>query len=216
MEWLVGLKTSPGAWLFVAAGLSLVSCARALPPAPRPLRVADAIVVLGNRPPMDAAGNVMPETRRRVTQGVALFQAGFAETLVMAGGPAPHDRVEAEVMRDLAVEQGVPASAIRLEGESRNTIENARNTLRLLCAGEVPCYPSIIVVSSPYHLRRARRLFECAGARVQTSASADPGGSYGRRFALSEALVSFAYAFVDECRDAQPGRPPARAFPAAQ
>jgi uncharacterized SAM-binding protein YcdF (DUF218 family) len=173
-------------------------------PTPQRLRGADVIVVLGNRPPTDADGHVMPETRRRVEAGVALFQAGLAEGMVMAGGPAPDGRVEAEVMRDLAVELGVPARAIRMERRSRDTIENARNTLELLCDGPYPCYPSIIVVSSPYHLRRARYLFECAGARVQTAASEDPGGSYGRRFALSERMVLFAYGFVDECHQADP------------
>ncbi|MFK7998163.1 MAG: YdcF family protein [Polyangiales bacterium] len=185
----------------VVAGLS---CTRGFVPTAQPLRQADVIVVLGNRPPTDAEGNVMPETRRRVTAGVELFHAGLAEGMLMAGGPAPHDRVESEVMRDLAVELGVPAEVIRIERRSRNTIENARNTLEILCDGAAPCYPSIILVSSPYHLRRARYLFECAGARVQTAASEDPGGSYGRRFVFSEHMVAFAYGFVDECRDANP------------
>lgn len=185
----------------VVAGLS---CTRGFVPTAQPLRQADVIVVLGNRPPTDADGNVMPETRRRVTAGVELFHAGLAEGMVMAGGPAPHGRVESEVMRDLAIELGVPAEVIRTETRSRDTIENARNTLELLCDGPAPCYPSIILVSSPYHLRRARYLFECAGARVQTAASEDPGGAYGRRFTFSERAIFFAYAFVDECRAANP------------
>lgn len=194
---------------FVAAALLVVcvaglSCTRGAIPTQHRLRRADVIVVLGNRPPTDAEGNVMPETRRRVTAGVELFHAGLAEGMVMAGGPAPYGRVESEVMRDLAVELGVPAEVIRIESRSRDTIENARNTLELLCDGPVPCYPSIILVSSPYHLRRARYLFECAGARVQIAASEDPGGSYGRRFVLSERMVTFAYAFVDACREANP------------
>jgi len=88
--------------------LGLMSCTRGLVPAPRPLRRADVIVVLGNRPPVDAEGNVMSETRRRVEAGVALYDAGLATELLMTGGPAPHDRIEAEVMRDLAIELGVP------------------------------------------------------------------------------------------------------------
>lgn len=198
-----GTKMLATAMLAVACVVSQ-SCTRGLVPTPQRLRRADVIVVLGNRPPVDAEGNVMPETRRRVEAGVELFKAGLAEEMVMAGGPAPHDRVEAEVMRDLAVELGVPAHAIRMERRSRDTIENARNTVALLCGGMQPCYPSVIVVSSPYHLRRARYLFECAGARVQTAASEDPGGSYGRRFAMSERMVAFAYGFVDECREANP------------
>ena len=186
--------------LFAFSVAPLVSCGHGH--VQRALRSADAIVVLGNRPPTDAEGNVMPETRRRVTRGVALYRAGLADALLMTGGPAPHDRIEAEVMRDLAIELGVPASAIRLEKRSTDTIENARHSMALLC-DEAPCYPSVIVVSSPYHLERARRLFECAGFRVQTAETEVPEGPYGRRFSFSEMMVRFAYAFIDECARAR-------------
>lgn len=147
----------------------------------------------------------MPETRRRVERGVALFHEGFATTLVMTGGPAPHDRIEAEVMRDLAISLGVPAEAIRIEPRSRDTIENARFTVAMLCEGEPLCFPSVIVVSTPYHLERAGRLFECAGARVQLAGTEiPPESSYRRRLGFSERAVRFYYALIDECDAATP------------
>lgn len=185
--------------------LCLGGCAARLTPPRSPLRTADAIVVLGNRPPVDEAGDVMPETRRRVTHGVRLFHRGLAEHLVFTGGPYRDGIIEADVMRALALTLGVPAQAIRIETTSRDTIGNARETVRLLCERETHCLPSLIIVSSPFHLQRAGRLFECAGARVQlaeTPIPDDPG--YRRRFVLSERLIRLAYAFIDECDEARP------------
>ena len=170
-----------------------------------PLKQADAIVVLGNRPPTDDDGNVMPETRRRVARGVQVFFAGRAASILFAGGPAPHNQVEARVMAELAGSLGVPKAAMLLEERSTDTIENARFARELLCGKLEFCEPSIILVSSPYHLQRAKKLFECAGFRVQTTASVDPGRDYAERFTRSERLVRLYYFFIDECARAAAG-----------
>ena len=157
--------------------------------------------MLGNRPPVDANGSVRPELRRRVEEGVRLFREGLAPRIVMTGGPAPSGHVEAEVMRQLAIELGVPADAILIEGRSRDTIENAGFTLRLLCGDDDACIPTVIVVSTRYHLGRARRLFECAGARVQIAATPLPDDepNYAKRLAFSERFVRLYYGFIRPC-----------------
>ncbi|MCU0673182.1 MAG: YdcF family protein [Myxococcota bacterium] len=191
----------------------LVACSPP-PPAtiPTSLPRADAIVVLGNRPPVDAEGRVRPELRRRVETGVRLWKEGRAPLLVMTGGPAPSGHVEAEVMRELAVELGVPPDAIRVEGRSRDTIENAGFTIAMLC-GEAheDCEPRLLVVSSPFHLPRAGELFECAGARVVVAPTPLPDDpehaeTYAETFTRSESFVRFAYAFVDPCDRARRAR----------
>lgn len=174
-------------------------------------------MVLGNRPPVDAEGRVRPELRRRVETGVRLWKEGRAPLLVMTGGPAPSGHVEAEVMRELAVELGVPHDAIRIEGRSRDTIENAGFTLAMLCdeheTRETPdrCEPRLLVVSSPFHLPRAGELFECAGARVVVAPTPLPDDpehaeTYAETFTRSESFVRFAYAFVDPCDRARRAR----------
>lgn len=192
-------------WIVI---VGLVGCAqRLVPELPTPRR-ADAIVVLGNRPPVDEQGEVRPELRRRVEEGVRLFHEGLAPRMIMTGGPAPSGHIEAEVMRDLAVELGVPREAIGVEGRSRDTIENAGFTLRLLCGDDESCVPSVIVVSTRYHLARARRLFECAGARVQIAASALPDDepNYAKRLGFSERFVRLYYGFIRPCDRVQRAR----------
>lgn len=173
----------------------------------QPLTPADAIVVLGNRPPLDDHGRVAPETARRVREGVALFRRGLAPRLLFTGGPAPRGGTEARVMARYALELGVPADAILREERSRDTAENAHNSVTLLCRGE-RCHPSVIVVSSPYHLRRAARLFECAGARVQTAGTEIPDDvGYQASFTAYEYGVGLAYVFDDACARASGGSP---------
>ncbi len=99
---------------------------------------------------------------RRVERGVALARAGAAPLLVLSGGgnsPAP----EATLMRDFALVRGVPPTGLLLEPNSRDTVENARETARLLAARGLR---SVILVSDRTHLPRATLLFRLAGIRV--------------------------------------------------
>jgi uncharacterized SAM-binding protein YcdF (DUF218 family) len=59
---------------------------------------------------------------------------------------------EAEVMRALAADQGVPASAIVLEERATNTYQNVKFVDDILRDHH---WRRILLVSSPYHMRRA-------------------------------------------------------------
>lgn len=172
-----------------------------------PLHRADAIVVLGNRPAIDAHGEVAPETERRVRRGVELFREGLAPVLVVTGGRDPDGAIEADVMARYAAELGVPASAIVRERRSRDTAENAGYSIAALCRQRERCRPSVIVVSSPYHLRRAVRLFQCAGARTQHAATELPDDlGYQAGFTAYEYAARIAYVFDDACARAARAR----------
>lgn len=166
----------------------------------RPLTRADAIVVLGNRPPRGPDGRIAPELERRVRRGVELYQQGLAPRLVVTGGPAPGGGTEAEVMAAHARALGVPDGAIVREDRSRDTAENARFSVAALCGGRRACRPRVIVVSSPYHLRRAVRLFECAGADPQPAATPIPDDlGYQVGFTAYEYALGLAAIFDDPC-----------------
>jgi uncharacterized SAM-binding protein YcdF (DUF218 family) len=120
---------------------------------------ADAIVVLGCRGRTALV--------RRLDRGVRLFQAGVAPLLVLSGGGAG-PVAEAEQMREAALASGVPEAALLIDRESRNTLENARNTARLL---ESRGLRSVLLVSQRAHLPRAAMLFRLAGLRVTGSAA---------------------------------------------
>jgi uncharacterized SAM-binding protein YcdF (DUF218 family) len=168
---------------------SLLLPEEALTPAP-------VIVVLGYGPPVDAAGRPVDELTRRVAKGVQLYQAGLAPKLIMTGGNTYRDYYESAVMKQVAVASGVPAEAVLEEREAMDTIGNARYSAAIMRAQG---WDRCILVSSPYHLKRARKLFEAAGVEVQTAEAAvpaDPG--YAIKFTIYENWVRFQYAFIDE------------------
>ena len=124
--------------------------------------VADAIVVLGCRP----SARLM----RRLECGIRLLQGGVAPLLLLSGGgdgPVP----EAEIMRRMALDSGVPEAALVVEPGSRDTIENARETARLLRSRGGR---SVVLVSDRVHLPRAALLFRLAGLRVACRAGVPP------------------------------------------
>jgi uncharacterized SAM-binding protein YcdF (DUF218 family) len=164
------------------------------------MSVADAVVVLGHRPPLRGT-EVEPETQARVERGVSLWRSGRAPQLVMTGGPSTRHAIEADVMAAYARERGVPPSQLLRERESLDTIENARNTLALLRTrlGQKRA-PRVILVTSDYHIRRATRLFRCAGAHVEPEPVLLAGTRAERRARLrAERWVGVYYWFIDEC-----------------
>lgn len=113
---------------------------------PRP---SDAIVVFaGGAGESGQAGGGYQE---RVRQAVTLYQDGYAPRIIFSSGFVFAFK-EAEVMRSLAIENGVPADAILLETQSRNTHDNVVLSDAILAQHG---WRRILLVSSPYHMRRA-------------------------------------------------------------
>ncbi len=125
---------------------------------------AGAIVVLGARVQDD--GEASPTLRARAEHGAELFKLGLAPMLFFSGGIGDFEPSEASVAAKVAIAAGVPQERCVLEEKSHSTRENARFTAELLRARGIT---EVIVVSDPYHLFRARWLFEREGLTVTTS-----------------------------------------------
>jgi uncharacterized SAM-binding protein YcdF (DUF218 family) len=82
-------------------------------------------------------------------------RGGFRQMVVSGAGVAP-------LMRDFLVTHGVPAAAIRVEDGSRSTRENALYVKRMLAG--IPGRK--VLVTSDFHMFRARRAFEKVGLPV--------------------------------------------------
>lgn len=135
-----------------------------------PLQKADVIVAIsGDRGP-------------RTETAVALWQRGYAPLLLFSGASLdPSSVSSAELMKREAVHLGVPATAILLEPEATTTEENATGVARLMAEHRLR---SAILVTSPYHQRRASilfaRAFAPAGLTFLNHPADDPGWSVDR------------------------------------
>jgi vancomycin permeability regulator SanA len=104
----------------------------------------DAIIVLGA--PANLHGTPSPEQRERTLEGVREYKAGVAPSLILTGGPAHNQFIEAHVMAKLALVQGVPPAAVIEEDQALNTIQNTFFSQRIMAAHQ---WISAEVVSSP-------------------------------------------------------------------
>ena len=124
---------------------------------------ADAIVVLaGGVGESGAAGGGHQE---RLKQAVDLYKAGYANVMVLSSGFV-YSFKEAEVMRALAIDQGVPAGQIELELRATNTYENVTFVHQILARKQ---WRSILLVSSPYHMRRAQMVWHKVAPEIRVT-----------------------------------------------
>jgi uncharacterized SAM-binding protein YcdF (DUF218 family) len=113
------------------------------------------------------SGQLSEATCARVEYGVHLFRQGLAPRLILSGGRwAPHRPACAPRMKTLALALGVPSDRIVVEDRSSRTSENAREVAHLL---RVHGALSILLVTSPLHMRRAKLCFEKQGVKVSSA-----------------------------------------------
>jgi len=117
---------------------------------------SDVIVVLAG----DAGG--------RTDYGIALLREGYADKLLFSGCVA-----STGIMVRQALDAGVPEDSLIIDTGSESTYDNAVNSKALLLEYG---YKSAIVVTSDYHMRRSRlvfeKAFEDAGIRLVYCSSA--------------------------------------------
>jgi uncharacterized SAM-binding protein YcdF (DUF218 family) len=95
----------------------------------------------------------------RVWYAAELYRAGKAKWIVVAAGGQrefANEQVEADAIAEMLTVLGVPASAIKLDPQSRNTRENAANARTLLAQLGAN---RVLVVTSAQHMSRAVKTF---------------------------------------------------------
>ncbi len=153
---------------------------------------SDAVLVLGRHLEADAVSEVF---RGRLDHGLALFRAGLAPRLVVAGGlTGSSRRTEAAAGREYLLSRGAPPESVLAEDRSRHTLENLFNVRETLRRER---WSSILLVSDALHLARADALARGLGLTVRLSPAPDAPprqGSLGWwRRALREAVLLHWY-----------------------
>lgn len=110
----------------------------------KPPEEADAIFVFGS--PSDV----------RIRKAIELYKNKFADKIVISGhGPfyATPTQSEAERMAAIAIDEGVPSSALLLESEAITIPDNVKRTIDLF--KKIEYRPDkLLIVASPFVLRR--------------------------------------------------------------
>ena len=163
----------------LVAGLLALTAGRFVE-ATDPLTSADAIVVLGGGRP------------NRAEHGVALYEAGYAPRVVFSGGKLYQvglDCSSALLSLEDARRLGLPEEVALISEEAQSTYDEAVNLRRL---SEEQGWGSLIVVTDPFHTRRAGRTFRALlpGVTVYTSAAPDPDHDPARWWGNERGLLA--------------------------
>lgn len=133
---------------------------------------SDAIVVFGGG--VGESGEAGGGQQERLRQAVDLFKEGYSDHLVLSSGFV-YGFKEAESMRALAIDQGIPADRIELEPRARNTSENVAFVKEIL---DRRGWKSILLVSSPYHMRRAHLVWKKSAPEISVVPTPPPNAQF--------------------------------------
>jgi uncharacterized SAM-binding protein YcdF (DUF218 family) len=128
---------------------------------------ADAIVMLSGMLEINEVGDstyVEWGDPDRFFGGIALFKAGKAQKLIFTGGKMPWDKTkktEGDVLNEYAISNGITSEKIFVTKDVENTADEAVAVKELIRPSK-----KIILVTSAFHMYRAKRLFEKKGFKV--------------------------------------------------
>ncbi|WP_289040721.1 YdcF family protein [uncultured Aliiroseovarius sp.] len=128
---------------------------------------------------------------RRATKAADLYHAGQVELIIASGGVPRAGCCEAALIARICTDAGVPESQILIEDRSQNTLENIRNSYRLL-----PPDPRITLVTDRYHTLRARWMAQEFGLSTNSVSPRLPAAAAPRviRGYIREAVALTVYA----------------------
>lgn len=129
-----------------------------------------AIVLLGGATspasPPDRPHPDLGDASDRIWHAARLFKQGLAPSIIVTGGRSPglegrsDIQTEAQAMRMLLLDLGVPDGAIVIEDQARNTRENAAKTKTYVGDGRAA------LVTSASHMPRSLATFDRAGVKA--------------------------------------------------
>ena len=105
----------------------------------------------------------------RLMEAEQLYHKGIIKKIMLSGGSGllfNDGYMESEAMRDYLLANKIPNSDIIIENNSRNTIENAKNSAEIL--NEKYNKGTFLLITSANHMRRAQLCFN--KAELQTTA----------------------------------------------
>lgn len=149
---------------------------------------ADAALVLGAAAWGDRPS---PIFRERINHAIQLYNNGDVAKLVFTGGVGiKSPTAESVIAKQYAVRRGVPASDIIIEDQSRNTLTNLTNAAPILAENDID---SVILVSTPFHMRRALLIADWLDLNAYVSPTRSTQWRGSRPYFFTREVAAFLY-----------------------
>ena len=107
---------------------------------------ADCIIVMGAGV---SDGVPSPMLEDRLLEGIALWESGASQKILMSGDHGSQDYDEVNVMKQFAIDRGVPSSDVFMDHAGFSTYET------MYRARDVFSAKKVVIVTQQYHLYRA-------------------------------------------------------------
>ena len=131
------------------------------------LEKVDAIVILGGIMRINQFDkNYIVEWNDidRFFKGIKLYQLNKSNTIIFTGGKNPYNITnisEGDVLKEFAIKYGVKKDDILITEDVLNTYDESTAVLDLIGSNK-----TIILVTSAFHMKRAKSLFESQGFNI--------------------------------------------------
>ena len=130
---------------------------------------ADCILVLGS----SVYGNTLaPTVENRVLTGLALYEGGASDRLLMSGDHGEKDYDEVNSMKQYCVDKGIEANVIFLDHAGFSTYDS------MYRARDIFGVRKVIIVTQGYHLYRAIYIARALGMEAYGVAADGPDHSF--------------------------------------
>lgn len=124
----------------------------------------DVIIVLGAG---TDNGEISPIFEERMNHAISLMKEGTAKQLIITGGIGENQEIsDSEIGKKYATNAGLPENKILIEEESHITFYNLMHAKILM---EEHALETALIVSDPYHMRRAMSMCEDIGIQALPS-----------------------------------------------
>jgi len=138
---------------------------------PKNVNNADAIVVLSGMRELNNKNTKIFEWNDadRFFAGLKLYSEGKSKNLIFTGGYSPffnNNITEGEINKTDAINLGIPSSSIFISKKAYNTYQEAKVIKDLISNNPTINGKEIILVTSAFHMKRAKFLFESFGMEV--------------------------------------------------
>ena len=183
LRWVLGVLTALALAAFVILELPILRNART-DADPK----ADYIVVLGAQVRGTTPSWSMHD---RLTAALDYLNAYPESKAVVSGGQGPDEGCsEAEAMQTWLTAQGVAPERILLEDQSESTQENLSNSFAIIAADGGDVTEGVGIVTSEYHLYRAKLMAEALGAKPIGVAARTELGIMRVNYFIREAIAA--------------------------
>jgi uncharacterized SAM-binding protein YcdF (DUF218 family) len=145
-----------------SATAAFILCGAILFLAREPLLLAlgDFLVVQDVLQPADVI-HVIAGPDYRTDYAIQLYQQGYGKQIFFTGGWCTlHSLYHGQHGKDIALEQGVPPEAIAIDDTHVSSTYSEAVRLKEFIAKSTVPVKSVLVVSDPFHMRRARLTYE--------------------------------------------------------